>query len=84
MPAFRPKREKRKELTGGDGRHQFWPQSPIDVYVPNPSLTCTWNQIAPPSPLPPRTYLKSAGGTPRVPDEPVVAVVHSGVGSGSG
>ena len=59
MGGFRPPREKNKELTGGDGAGQFWPQTPVDVYIPNPALTCTWNQVAPPSPLPPRAYPKS-------------------------
>jgi len=57
--AFRPIRKKSKELTGGDGRQQFWPQSPVNVYVPNPLLSCTWNQTKPSSPLPVRAYLKS-------------------------
>lgn len=57
--SFRPIRAKGLELTGGDGRQQFWPQSPVDVYVPNPLLSCTWNQTQPPSPLPVRAYLKS-------------------------
>mmetsp|Transcript_51222 Transcript_51222/g.132977 ORF Transcript_51222/g.132977 Transcript_51222/m.132977 type:complete len:311 (+) Transcript_51222:3-935(+) len=57
--SFRPVREKAKELTGGDGRAQFWPQTPSNVYLPNPQLSCTWNQITPSSPLPPRAYIKT-------------------------
>jgi len=56
---FRPTREKSKELTGGDGGTQYWPQTPVDVYLPNPSATCTWNQRSPSSPLPERNYPKS-------------------------
>jgi len=56
---FRPTRDKGKELTGGDGATQYWPQTPVNVYLPNPSPTCTWNQLNPPSPVPPRTYPKS-------------------------
>ena len=57
--SFRPIRHKAKELTGGDGKAQFWPQVPSDIYIQSPSLSCTWNQTKPSSPLPPRAYLKS-------------------------
>lgn len=48
-PVFRPTREKNKELTGGDGGAQFWPQHTGD-FLPNPSATCTWNVLQPSSP----------------------------------
>ena len=95
---FRPVRQKAKELTGGDGRAQFWPQVPPGIVLPSPLSSCTWNrtraspgstrplprrhtlthhsshrslvpqnvcsEITPPSPLPPRAYLKSGRGSP--------------------
>jgi hypothetical protein len=59
-PFFRPVRAKDKELTGGDGTPQFWPQHTGDTLLPNPSASCTWNVATPPSPVPQRTYLKTA------------------------
>lgn len=64
-PTFRPTREKGKELTGGDGATQFWPQHTGDHFLPNPSQTCTWNVLQPPSPIPPRGYPKTQYGSPR-------------------
>jgi hypothetical protein len=49
---FRPVRQKAKELTGGDGRAQFWPQVPPGIVLPSPLSSCTWNRTCAPQARP--------------------------------